>query len=117
MARKHVVSYFLEIENQYNEMLQLIPVYKELLQEGKISPEDYENNINYIERLKENYERIGYIIMLLNRPNRKDKQEDAVAKSWYDALKFSSKEAIMDENRDCLSHLKETIRKAQEENE
>lgn len=117
MSKKHVNQYFCEIEDQYNEMVKLIPVYKEMAQEGVLSPEEYQNNLNYIERLKENYERIAYIILLLNKPNRKDAREDAVTKSWYEALKFSSKESIMDENRDCLSHLKETIRKAKEENE
>lgn len=114
MARRHVVNYYLEIENQYQEMLQLLPVYKEMAQEGKISPEDYQINLDYIERLKENYERISYIILLLNKPNKKGKEEDEINKTWYEALKFSSKEAIMDENRDCLSHLKETIKKGKE---
>lgn len=117
MARRHVLQYFCEIEDQYNEMMSLIPVYKEMAQEGAISPEDYKNNLEYIDRLKENYERIAFIVMLLNKPNRKDKSEDRIMQSWYDALKFSSKEAIMDENRDCLSYLKETIRKVKEENE
>lgn len=115
MARRHIMQYFCEVENQYNEMMSLIPVYKEMAQEGKLSPEDYNKNLEYIDRLKENYERIAYIIMLLNKPARKNAKEDAITMSWYKALQFASKEAILDENKDVLAHLKETIRKGQED--
>ena len=111
MARKHVINYFLEVENQYNEMMSLLPVYKKMAQEGALSPEDYETNLKYIDRLRENYERIAFIILLLNKPQRK------YTKQWYKALKFASKEAILDENKDCLVHLKETIKKGKENHE
>jgi trans-2-enoyl-CoA reductase len=113
MSKRHVVQYFLELESQYFEMLDNVKDLEELLKENRLSQEDFNAAINDIQVSKNNYERIAYIMMLLNKPNRKDKREEAIAQSWYKALKFSSKEAIVDENRDALSHLKELIKKGE----
>ena len=40
----------------------------------------------------------------------KNKDEVKISKSWYDALKYSSKEAIINENNDVLKHIKELIK-------
>ena len=39
-----------------------------------------------------------------------NKEEDKVTKSWYDVLKTSSKEAIVDETKDALAHFKKTMK-------
>ena len=110
MAKIHVNQYFLEVQNQYLEMLDNLKDFKELAAEGKISEQEYFNMLNEIELLKSNYERIAYIIMLLNKPKSKKAKEDKTTLSWYTYLQGSSKEAILDENRDVLADMKKLIR-------
>ena len=109
MARRHVVDYYLEQENLYLDMLSNLQDFKDLLKEQKISIEDYEQACKEIEKVKENYERLAYIMFLLNKPNKKDKEESKKAKEWYKALNTVSREAILDESKDALAHIKKLI--------
>ena len=111
MSKRHVNLYYLQCENDYTEMLENLKDFKDLLNENKITQEEYVDYVRQLELVKSNYERIAYIMFELNKPNRKNKEEDDIAKSWYKALKFSSKEAILNENKDVLSHIKELIKK------
>ena len=111
MAKAHVVQYFLEVENQYLEMAENLKEMQQLAAENKVSADDYEQMIKEVETIKSNYERIGYIMFLLNKPNRKNKKIDSTTLSWYKALKSASKEAIIDENRDALCTLKSLLKK------
>lgn len=111
MARRHVIQYFLEVENQYLEMVDNIKDLTEMFSENKISKEDYEAAIAEINIIKTNYERIGYIMFLLNKPNRKNKRLTDKEISWYKELKTASKEAIIDENNDALCTLKSMLNK------
>lgn len=110
MALRHVNQYFLEIENQYFEMLDDLKELKELYAEHKIDDITYNQVSDEVTVLKQNYERIAYILFLLKQPNKKNKGEAKISKSWYDALKYSSKEAIVNENNDVLKHIKELIK-------
>lgn len=106
MAKRHVVQYFLELENTYVEMQDTVKELQQLAQEGKVEESAYLDAKKDIETIKQNYERVAYIIYLLNKPNRKTKEEKQVETSWYNCLKTSSKEAIVDETKDALSHFK-----------
>lgn len=114
MAKRDVNNYFLEVQNQYLEMLANMQDFKDAYKEGSISQEEYESALHDIELLKSNYERIAYIILLLNKPNRKDKKLSTTELSWYNYLSGASKEAIMDENRDVLADLKVLIKRNKE---
>lgn len=113
MSLKHVNMYFLEIEHQYLEMLATLKEVDPLFKNGEISEEVYQNIQEEVKKLKENYERIAYIMFLLKKPNKKSKREAEISKSWYKALKTSSKEAIINENNDVLSHIKSLIKKGE----
>lgn len=113
MSKRHVNLYYLQCENDYAEMLENLKDFKDLLNENRISQEEYLDYVKQLEVVKANYERIAYIMFELNKPNKKNKEEDDIAKSWYKALKFSSKEAVLDENKDALSHIKELIKKGE----
>lgn len=117
MAKSHVIQYFLEQENLYLELVSNLPELRELAAEGKISSEDLEAAVVDIEKAKENYARIGYIMFLLNKPQRKSKKITAADQAWYNALSFASKEAILDESRDVLIKLKELIKEGKLSNE
>ena len=112
MAKRHVVRYFLEVENNYVETMEVVKELQELAQQGKVEESTYLNAEKDLELIKTNYERLAYIIFLLNKPNREKKNDydEKINKSWYNSLKFSSKEAIMDESRDALAHFKEIVK-------
>ena len=114
MAKRHVIQYYLELENEYLEMQDTLNELQQLAQEGKIEESTYLETKKEVDVIKSNYERVAYILFLLNKPNRKDKDEDAVSKKWYDYLKTSSKEAILDESKDALSHIKKIISEVKE---
>lgn len=117
MAKRHVVEYYLIMQNQYLEMLDNMKEFEELLKENRITEDEYNAQVAEIENLKANYERISYIMMLLNKPNRKSKEEVEITKSWYQALSGASKEALIDENKDCLADFKALLKKASERKE
>lgn len=90
-------------------MLDNLKEFKALAADNQISQEDYLSAAAEVEKLKENYERIAYIMFLLNQPNRKSKKPDSMSMKWYKALKYASKEAIIDENRDALCKIKDLL--------
>ena len=110
MAKRHVIQYFLELENTYVEMQDTLKELQQLASEGKVEESAYLDVKKDIDAIKENYDRVAYILFLLNKPNRKSKEEDEVTKSWYKYLKTSSKEAIVDESKDALAHFKKTLK-------
>lgn len=117
MAKRHVVNYFLELENTYVEMQETLKELQVLASEGKVEESTYLSVKEEVEVIKQNYERVAYILFLLNKPNRSKKEayEERINKSWYDGLRFSSKEAIVDESRDALSHIKEILKGVKDE--
>ena len=76
-----------------------------------IEQDRLDSELKEIQVIKQNYERIAYIMMLLNKPNRKSKEakEETMNRKWYDYLKGSGKEAILNENRDALADLKKFL--------
>lgn len=113
MAKTHVNLYFNQVQNQYFELLKMLPEYKSLAAEGIWTQEQYDSQVAEIRKLKENYERIAYIIWELNKPRRKEKV-DKVSQSWYDSLKGASKEAILNENADVLADFKNYIKEGKD---
>jgi len=109
MARKHVISYFLQVQQQYFEMLENVSLLDKAAKEGKVTEEQFLQAQESLTILKNNYERIAWIIMLLNKPNRNSKQESLYDKQWYEELKGASKEAILDENKDALADFKKLL--------
>lgn len=112
MAKKDVVLYFLQVQNQYMEMLDEVKDLEEALKTKHIEQEQFDAVQKDIEIIKNNYERLAYIMMLLNKPQRKRKQlkEEQENKYWYDYLKGASKEAIMNEDKDALEDFKKLVK-------
>lgn len=111
MAKSHVIQYFLEVENQYLEMLENLKEFQSMLNTNQISEDDYNEAKKEVEKLRTNYERIGYIIFLLNKPRKKSAKLTKEEQSWYNILKTSSKEAIVKECNDALVTFKKVMKK------
>lgn len=114
MARRHVIRYFLEQESLYAEMLDNVRELDRAHREGKVSKEELDAASKDVESIKANYEQIAYIVMLLNKPNRKRKEarELRMNRKLYDDLKGASREALLDESRDALANIKAALGKA-----
>lgn len=117
MAKRHVVRYFLELENTYVEMQDTVKELQELAKEGKVEESMFLNMKQDLDVIKENYERVSYILFLLNKPNREKKQdyEEKLNADWYRYLKCSSKEAVVNESKDALSHFKKMVKELKDE--
>lgn len=114
MAKIDVNLYFLEMQDQYYEMLDNLKEFKELSTEGAISQDEYDNMLREVELLRNNYERLAYIMFLLNKPSSKNAKKRNLNLSWYSELKGASKEAVLDENANVLADLKNLIKLGKE---
>lgn len=112
MARRHVVNYFLELQALLIELLDALQEYNTAYEEGYLTEEQEASMKKEIEIIKGNYEFMGYVMMLLNKPNRKDKQETEFQKGLYERVKGKSREAVLDESKNALADITEILKEA-----
>ena len=112
MARRDVLIYFKQVEAQYLEMLADVKDYEKDHEAGYISDEKYNELMAQIDIVKVNYERIAYIIFLLNAPARDVKKinYNKQNKKVFTGLANSSLDKILDENADALKKIKELLK-------
>ena len=116
MARKDVILYYLQVQNQYFEMVANVKDVEEAIKSGILEQSRADEMTKEIETIKNNYERLSYIMFLMNKPNKTQKQfnEERQNKEWYEYLSGSSKEAIINENNDALADFKKFVRELKE---
>lgn len=110
MSRKHVVTYYKAMEEQYFELLSETKDMDEAVKTGFL-PEDRMNIfMNYVDKLKSNYTRLSYIMYLLDLPNKPSKEKrnarsrESLNKSFQQLN--STQEQVVNENRDVLTEFK-----------
>ena len=122
MARKHLVQYYVEQESIYTQMLSDVEELERVYKSGNMPYERYaqlrDTLTSDIESLKEEYERLSYLMFLLNIPNRVSKEDKYKKenKAYLAYLDKYSKEKMIDESKDVLKNFKEQVRKYNEEN-
>lgn len=111
MAKKDLIEYYLQVQDQYFTMLSDFKELNEDVRNGLVEQSIVDNVKVDLEIVKTNYERLSYELFLLNQPQKKDKKEGDYKrnKEWYDYLKGASKEAILDENADALADFKKYV--------
>ena len=113
MAKKHVVNYYRQIQDLYFEMLNDVKDFDEALKGGFVTDEQVEQSQMMLTKVKENYERLSYILLLLNQPVR-DKKLDRYKKqnkNLYSYLENMSQDNALKEMQDDLKQFKEFIKK------
>lgn len=110
MAYKDVKRYYLEVERNYINMVELADEYLKAYKEGKFTDEQFKTIEDNINKLKSDYEKLSYIMFLFNQPNRKNKQkkwnkENSLLSDTYIYLK-ANKEAVLKEETDVLYEFK-----------
>ena len=117
MAKRDLNLYYLQVQNQYFELQDQITDLEIALRDNILTEEQFDEAMKSIYVIKDNYERLSYVMMLLNKPKNSSKaaKYDKTYKQWYDYLKGNSKEAIFDENYDALVDFREFVKKMKKE--
>ena len=113
MSKKDVMNYYYEQQEAYLEMVNDIKDIDKDYNNGLISREQYENIIaqvsSEIELVKSNFDRVSYIIYLLNK-NKKNKEQ--IELKMKELPEDCSLEALNKENKEAI----EKINKVKGEN-
>lgn len=113
MAVKHIKEYFDQICDQYHEMLEEIRDFEEEAKQGLIEPERLDLIKQQIEPLKNNYERWSYMMYLLNKPVRKQKEKAYQQRNAKFLKMIQGKntiQGVLEENKDTIDNLKSTTK-------
>lgn len=114
MSVKDVKKYYEAVSSQYLEMVNDIKDFEEAVTKEIIEPERLEQIKQNIEPIKVNYQRLSYIMFLLNLPTKKSKKKKYERQNQK-LLKMIGKEnmqeAVVEENRETLNKLEDSINK------
>lgn len=108
MSVKHVASYYKQLSDQYQEMVDCIKSLEEEAARGLVEPERIERLQKQVDPIKQNYERWSYMMFLLHQPNRKEKRSRYYkqnAKLLRGLSESNSLSAVLAENATALQHV------------
>ena len=115
MALKDVKIYYYSILNQYLEMKASLADFDEALQNNFITEDQLEAVKADIAQIEQNYNRLSYIMYLLELPQRKEKKALFNNRNKKLINKLStlncSDEAVYDENKSALDHIRQELKK------
>ena len=109
MALKDLKNYYNEVCDQYYEMLENLKDFQKDQEEGLVEEDRMEEIKQNIKPLMDNYERISYLMFLLNKPARKEKvksYEKRNKKLLQKLSKENSLEKMRKENKEILDYTK-----------
>lgn len=114
MSIRHVKNYYDQVEKQFFEMNTVAKELSEECSKGNISQDRVEQAQQMTLQLRQNYERLSYIMYLLNKPNRSKKNK------WYEKqnhllkdyfyTNFDDEESCLRENDYILSNFKQFVK-------
>ena len=107
MAKKDFDRYYEEVENTYLEMLENLRDMEREMADGLVDPDMFEQMKEMIIPLKNNYETLGYVKFLLNKPVKKEKEKRYILQNKKLLAHSKTKEQVLKENRQVLDNLKE----------
>lgn len=113
MAIIDVKQYYYTVLAQYIEMKEDIADFEEALKAGYITEDKLEEVKKDIFTVKENLDRLSYVMHLLNLPKRKEKRkkysrQNSNLEKYFEESKATSK-AVIDENTNVLKHFKDSV--------
>lgn len=120
MARKDVLAYYLQQQDVYLRMVAAASKVDEDLRSGFITREERdrlrEALAPSIGQIRDNYERLSYIMLLLNEPKRESRKKayKRQNKGLYGRLVAVGKENSIREDEDALAFIRREVRKAEE---
>ena len=119
MPLRDVKEYYFKMLRQYFEMKADLADFEQALKDGFITEDQMQAAIEDVDKVKQNYERLSYIMYLLNLPNRKSKQEKYNNMNKKHVAEFEARQAdtksVELENCDALKAFKEEMERLQKE--
>ena len=121
MSYKHVKDYYVQVEQQYMEALSDTADYKQAFEDGYLSQEQLEQAENLLYALKQNYERLSYIMYLFNKPNKPNKamkyeKQFSYLDEWL-KTRSATKKSVIEENENVLVNYVKYIKDLQNKGE
>ena len=115
MAVKDVKDYYFKMLAQYLEMKNDLADFEQALKDGFITEDQMQAAIEEVNTLQLNYDRLTYIMYLLELPNRRSKhaRHNKANKKVLGALKDrkADAESVALENRSALDHFRQELKK------
>lgn len=119
MALRDVKEYYYKVQAQYLEMKADLEDFNEALRAGHITEDQLEGVKNDVFQLEQNYNRLTYVLFLLEQPRRKEKvkafNERNESLVNYFKTEQASEEEVLEENKSVLNHLREELNKLKEQ--
>lgn len=119
MALRDVKDYYFKMLAQYLEMKADMADFEQALKDGFITEDQLQAAIEEVDKVKQNYERLSYIMYLLDLPNKKSKKgkHNNINKKLVTEFKNrqADTESIELENRCALKAFKEEMTHLQEQ--
>lgn len=110
MSKKDVDQYFNKICNDYHELIETIHDMQEEANKGLLDPDKVDQVKQTLEPMKVNWQRISYIMYLLNKPNKKKKWNRYELQNQKFIHKNSTLDDVHTENEKILNDIKAVIR-------
>ena len=110
MSKKDVNAYFNKICEDYHELIETLHEMEEEASKGLLSPEKLQQMKDYIEPIKINWQRISYIMYLLNKPQKKAKVNKYKNQNQKLIHENSTLNDVHKENYDYINKIKQDIR-------
>ena len=119
MAVRDVKEYYYKLLVQSAEMKADLEDFEKALKAGYITEDKLNEVKEQVNIIQANFERIGYIIYLLELPNRASKQSKWKKQNSnlveHFAEASANEEAIFAENKSALDHLRAELKKLEKE--
>lgn len=110
MAKKDVDIYFNQICQDYRELLDTLKDMEEEVSKGLLDPDKLVQMKEYIEPIKINWQRISYIMFLLNKPAKNKKQERYTNQNKKLLKEDSTLNDVHEENIEQINKIKQVLR-------
>ena len=114
MAKRDVIKFYTEQQKMYFDMVETVKEVDQAFREGRLEESVALDIKKQINTLRDNYERISYIVYLLNLPIKdKNKKEYIDANqdvTFYLAKKKATDADVNRESRNALKELKRIIK-------
>lgn len=107
MSVKHVKEYYNNVCDQYHEFIEELRDFETMCNEGLVAPEIIDQAKKTIAPLKDNWEKLNYIMFLLNMPNNKKKQDRYKKQDQYLKKPNISDKEVYKQNSKAIDDLKD----------
>jgi len=114
MALRDIRDYYFTMMAQYLELQQDLADFEQAFKDGYITEDKLEEVKTDVARVKENYDRLTYIVYLAELPNRKEKKEKALKgntliEEYFKKIGASS-DVVFDENKSTIAKIKAELK-------